>query len=262
MYKLSIAEFRQQIRGSEFTGHTSGYFMNKAQVNVVIMQDKYAHDFAQFCAFNPTPCPVVYRSNCGEKNLIPLGDIDITRDVPVYNIYRHGLLHEQLFSIEEIWQDDFVCFCIGCSFTFDKALVDGGVHLKHLVVGNNVAMYKTCIPLKSHSIFSGEMVVSMRWIRKNQVDLAVELSAHYPNFHGAPIHIGSPKKIGISTIEKPDYGEFTLPDGDSVPVFWGCGVTAQECMLKAELPIVITHKPGSMLLTDLSNNEVINKIKR
>ena len=43
----------------------------------------------------------------------------------------------------EYWRDDLVAFLIGCSFTFERALVAAGVPVRHLEQGTNVPMFIT-----------------------------------------------------------------------------------------------------------------------
>ena len=257
--KEQLAEFRWKVRRSEFTGHTSGLFPEFAQANIIILPQSEARDFAEFCAKNPTPCPVIHQGEPGDYRLSALGELDVRTDIPAYYVYRGGELSEERTDISELWGNDFVCFCLGCSFTFDTALIQGGIELRHVNEGRNVAMYKTNIPLAPAGAFQGKMVVSMRWIDGDQVELARDISARYPDFHGAPVHIGRPEEIGINAIERPDYGDYVTPKPGQISVFWGCGVTPQNCLAAARLPLAITHKPGSMLLTDLTQSEILKK---
>lgn len=257
---LTMSALRSKIRHNEFENHTSGLQPDLAQYNIVIMEKKYADDFALFCKKNPIPCPVIHQSLAGEKMLHALGDINITTDLPMYRIFHHGKIDHEVNNIETLWQDDFVTFAIGCSFTFEKAIMDNGVALAHVEQHKNVAMYKTNIPLKPTVHFSGEMVVSMRWIKQHEVDKVTQITAAYPEFHGAPIHVGDEAHIGINDLTNPDYGDYvSRPSTEHVAVFWGCGVTPQNVIMNAKLPLVITHKPGCMLIGDLSNDQVLKQ---
>lgn len=256
--QLSITDLRAKIRSNVFQEHTSGLCADLAQYNIVIMPKQYADDFAYFCLKNATPCPVVHQSTAGEKMLNALGDVNIASDVPMYRIFRDGIFVTELSNIEALWQDDFVTFAIGCSFTFEKAIMDNGIKLTHVEQNKNVAMYKTNIALTPVNCFSGEMVVSMRWIKKNEVEKVTKITASYPQFHGAPVHVGDAVSIGITDITKPDYGDYVAaPSEDHIAVFWGCGVTPQNVIMQAKLPLVITHKPGYMLIGDISNDAVL-----
>ncbi|MBL0691272.1 MAG: putative hydro-lyase [SAR324 cluster bacterium] len=255
----TLTSLRKAIKQNNFTSHTSGLCCGLAQVNVVILPFTYAQDFANFCSLNPTPCPLVYSSKPGEYVLEELGEIDIRTDLPAYNIYEKGILLKTVYDVLDWWKDDLVTFCIGCSFTFDEILRNAQISLPHLEKGLNVAMYKTNIALSPSRLFAGNMVVSMRWILPEQVDEVVEITKKIPNFHGAPVHIGNPQQIGINNLSSPDYGDY-IPQLDGwVPVFWGCGVTPQASLAESKLPLVITHRPGCMLITNLTHHEIIQK---
>ena len=114
-------------------------------------------------------------------------------------------------------------------------------------------MFKTNIPTERAGVFHGNMVVSMRPIKKEFVDQAVEITSQFKDMHGGPVHIGDPSAIGITDIRTPDYGEAIEVSEDEVPVFWGCGVTPQNAILQAKPPIMISHKPGYMFITDINN---------
>jgi uncharacterized protein YcsI (UPF0317 family) len=152
------------------------------------------------------------------------------------------------------WRDDLVAFLLGCSFTFEWALMDAGIKLWHVEHGRNVAMWRTSLETRPAGVFHGPTVVSMRPIPAEQLSKAVTASARFPGAHGAPIHIGNPAAIGIHDISTPDYGDpqhFTPGD---VPVFWACGVTPQAVALASKPPFMITHSPGYMFITDVPNS--------
>ena len=178
-------------------------------------------------------------------------DIDIRSDVPAYNVYRSGRLAETVLDLKDIWQDDFVAFALGCSFTFEHAVMRAGIRLWHVENNTTVPMFRSNLDCVPSGRFSGTTVVSMRSIPKNQGDLSVEVSAKYPLAHGAPIHIGNPAEIGILDINKPEWGDAAPVREDEVPVFWACGVTPQVAIETAQIPLVITHKPGRMLISDI-----------
>ena len=77
-----------------------------------------------------------------------------------------------------------------------------------------------------------------------------------PRVHGASIHVGNPASLGIKDLSHPDYGDpVTIKDGE-LPVFWPCGVTPQNAIMQSKLPLVITHAPGHMLITDVLNADL------
>ncbi len=254
-----IAELRTRIRSGEFQSHTSGIAEDFVQGNVVILPQKYAKDFAAFCERNPKPCPVLAMGDTGEPMLPSLGqDIDIRTDVPRYRVWRDGKLVSEPTDISALWRDDLVCFVIGCSFSFEWALARQGIVLRHVVEGKNVAMYRTNIPTEAAGAFSGPMVVSMRPLSVSDAARAVEITARYPRVHGAPVHVGDPTVLGISDLQKPDYGDAVVVKPDEVPVFWACGVTPQAAITQAKPDFCITHAPGAMLITDLLNAQLSN----
>lgn len=254
----SISDFRNAVRAGNYRGHTSGIFTGNAQFNVVILDKAYAPEFRDFCNLNPVPCPLVFESSPGQTTLSEIGEVDIRTDIPVYCVYKEGKLEQEVSDIFRYWSDDWVTFLLGCSFTFEFSLMNAGIPLRHVEQEKNVAMYRTNLPLNTTEHFLGNMVVSMRWIKRDQLDKVVEVTSRYPNFHGAPVYIGDADKIGIRDINHPDYGEAVGKEDDEVSVFWGCGVTPQNCILNNRLPMVITHKPGSMLISDLTNQQVLD----
>ena len=251
------ADVRAEIRLGKWSGHTSGLAPDLVQGNVVILPARAASDFLRFCLRNPKPCPLLAVSEPGEFTLTALGrDIDIRTDVPQYRVWRHGELESEPTSIVDLWRDDLVTFVIGCSFSFEQALLDDGIALRHVSEGKNVAMYRSSIATVPAGDFSGPLVVSMRPLRAADAIRAVQITSRFPNVHGAPVHIGDPALIGIEHLEKPDYGDPVEVRPDELPVFWACGVTPQAALLKARPEICITHAPGAMLITDLSNRRL------
>lgn len=263
LQSASAAEVRAVIRRGGYAGQTAGLGGRNLQANVAIMAAEFARDFMRFCERNPKPCPLAGVSDAGDAMLRALGDVDIRADVPAYHIYRHGRLDAEAHDIRDLWRDDFVAFALGCSFTFERALIDAGIPLMHVAHNKVVPMYRTNIETRPAGPFGGPMVVSMRAIPEPQVELACELSRRYPHAHGAPVHCGDPAAIGIDDLTAPDWGDAApLPSG-AVPVFWACGVTPQVAIERAAIPVVITHKPGHMLITDVDGdappNDFINR---
>ncbi|MBE0412702.1 putative hydro-lyase [Yoonia sp.] len=251
----SAPDVRAAIRAGEYAGQTSGLAAGKLQCNLAILPERYALDFLRFCLRNPKPCPIVGASDTGNPFLPTLGhDIDIRHDVPRYRVFRDGVLAEETTDITDLWADDLVTVALGCSFTFENALMRADIPVRHIEMGRNVPMYRSNIPLVPAGPFAGEMVVTMRPIPAEQVDAAHQISARFPQAHGAPIATGDPVNIGINDLAHPEWGEPVEIRTGEVPVYWACGVTPQNVLLDARLPICITHAPGHMLIADVAED--------
>ena len=251
----TLAEVRTEIRAGRYTAHTAGLGRGSLQANLVIMPEEFAFDFMRYCQRNPKPCPITGVSDTGNPMMFTMGnDIDIRTDVPAYNVYRNGRLDISVTNISEIWRDDFVVFTLGCSFTFEHALLDAGINLWHIDNDRTVPMFRSSIETTPAGPFSGKMVVSMRSVCEERVDEVIEISRRFPLAHGAPVHVGDPKAIGITDLSSPDWGDPAPVGANEVPVFWACGVTPQVAIKAAQLPICITHKPGCMLITDIAED--------
>lgn len=243
---------RRAIRTGAMTGNTAGIAPGYTQGNLAILPAELALDFMRFCQRNPKPCPLIGVSETGDPALPDLGhDIDIRTDIPSYNVYRNGELDETVTDIRHLWRDDFVAFILGCSYSFEQALVSEGVPLRHLDENLTVSMYKTNLETSPAGAFGGGMVVSMRPMTAARAIRAVEVTARFPHTHGTPVHLGDPAQIGISDIGKPDWGDATRIEDGEIPVFWACGVTPQNAIRMARPEICITHKPGCMLISDV-----------
>ena len=179
-----------------------------------------------------------------------LGDIDIRCDVPKYRMFHDGVLKEEIGDLKECWQDDFVTFVIGCSFSFEEALIKEGVPIRHIEMGRNVPMFNTSVLNESNGIFGGNLVVSMRPLTPENAMRAQEITSRYSKVHGGPVHLGIPAAIGITDINKPDYGDAVEIKEGEIPVFWACGVTPQNAVMDAKPDVCITHSPGYMLVLD------------
>lgn len=256
---MTPKEIRRKIRKGEITTNTAGMCNGYAQANLVILPKKYAYDFLLFASRNPTSCPLLEVLDEGSRYTKYMADhADIATDIPKYRIYKNGILVEEVTDISGYWQENFVAFLIGCSFSFEGELLDAQVPVRHIEQGRNVPMFLTNIACEPAGIFHGNMVVSMRPIPYHQVVRAVTATAAMPKVHGAPVHIGSPELIGIQDITKPDFGDnVEFMDGD-VPVFWPCGVTPQAAIMAAKPELAITHAPGHMFITDVRNSVLKN----
>lgn len=251
------AEVRQAARAGLLTGATSGIASGFVQVNLVILPEEQANGFLRFCQANPKPCPVLAVSEPGERQCAMLGgDLDIARDAPSYRVYRNGKLADTLSDVTGVWRDDLVTFALGCSFSFEHALMQNGVPVRHIEEERNVPMYKTSIPLQPAGGFSGNMVVSMRPFLAEFAIRAIQITTRFPQTHGAPVHLGDPALIGIDDLAVPDYGDAVSVGRDEIPVFWACGVTPQQVLMDSGIEFAITHTPGHMLVTDIPESQV------
>jgi uncharacterized protein YcsI (UPF0317 family) len=251
---LNPKEIRVVIRKGKWDKPTAGLAMGYAQANLVILPQKHAFDFLLFCQRNPKPCPLLEVLEPGEFRTKFLSlDADIRTDIPRYHIYRKGKLHKTVKEIRSFWKPDFVTFLLGCSFSFEEAMLRSKIPVRHIEENKNVPMFITHIPCKPAGLFHGPMVVTMRPIPSDKVTRAVQITSRYAWVHGAPIHIGNPSMIGIKDLRKPEFGDpVTIKKGE-VPVFWACGVTPQAVVMKAKPDLCITHAPGHMFISDLLN---------
>jgi uncharacterized protein YcsI (UPF0317 family) len=248
---------RRQCRSGAYDGPTAGLAPGYVQGNLAILPRDWAEDFLRFCQANPKPCPLLGVSEPGSHELPALGaDLDIRTDLPRYRVWKKGELADEPRDLLSVWRDDLVSFVIGCSFSFEEALLQSEVPVRHIERGTNVPMYRTNIPTRAAGRFHGPMVVSMRPLKPADAIRAVQITARLPAVHGAPVHLGFPAAIGIEDLGKPDYGDAVPVEAGELPVFWACGVTPQAAIAAARPPFAITHSPGRMLVTDLKNAEL------
>lgn len=248
---------RREIRHNRWTGPTAGLAPGYAQANLIVLPRAWAYDFFLFAQRNPKPCPVLEVTDPGspEPRFTAPG-ADLRTDLPKYRVWRHGELELESFEIASLWRDDLVAFLLGCSFTFESALLAAGVPVRHLEEGCNVPMYVTSIECVPAGPFRGPLVVTMRPIPHALVPRAVLVTARYPAVHGAPVHIGDPAAIGIADLSRPDFGDPVTVRAGEAPVFWACGVTSQTVARRAQPELMITHAPGHMFVTDLRDEEL------
>jgi uncharacterized protein YcsI (UPF0317 family) len=253
----SPKELREMCRMGKWRAPTAGQTPGYVQTNVAVLPRDLAFDFLVFCQRNPKPCPLVEVLEAGvtEPKFTSPG-ADIRTDVPLYRIYRDGVLSGEVENILGEWRNDLVTFLLGCSFTFETAMMAAGLPLRHIEQNRNVSMYRTNIPTVPAGVFSGPMVVSMRPIPHNQVVRAVQVTSRFPGVHGAPVHIGDPAVIGISDLAQPDYGDAVDIYEGEVPVFWACGVTPQAAAVQSKPSLMITHSPGHMFVTDVRDEHL------
>ncbi|MGQ9370909.1 putative hydro-lyase [Azospirillum sp. ST 5-10] len=255
-YTPGLAE-RRRIRAGFHTGPTAGLAPGYVQCNLAILPADWAAEFLRFCQANPKPCPLLAVSEPGDPTLPTLGrDIDIRTDVPRYRVFRDGAFVDEPADIRALWRDDLVSFLIGCSFSFEEALLAERLPVRHIAQGSNVPMYRTTLPCTPAGRFHGGTVVSMRPMAPRDAIRAIQITSRFPSVHGAPVHFGNPEALGIADLDKPDFGDPVPVAPGEVPVFWACGVTPQVAIANARPPIAITHSPGAMLVTDLLNAQL------
>ncbi|PSL37346.1 uncharacterized protein YcsI (UPF0317 family) [Labedella gwakjiensis] len=252
----SPAHAREMFRNG-LVEPTAGWSRGFAQANILAIPREHAFDFLLFAQRNPKPCPILGVLEAGETTGPLLGGGDIRTDVPKYTVYRDGVKVDEPTDLSEHWRDDLVTFIIGCSFTFESALQDGGISIAHIDQGVNVPMYRTNRECAPAGAMSGPLVVSMRPIPASQVADAVRITSRYPAVHGAPVHVGNPEELGIADLGAPDFGDaVSIPDGH-IPVFWACGVTPQAAVMRSRPPLAIGHAPGHMLITDARDSDYL-----
>lgn len=236
---------------------TAGIAPGYVQGNLAILPEKFAASFHRFCQLNPKPCPIIGMSEVGDPRIPALGlDLDIRTDLPRYRVWRDGEVIDEPTDVMSHWRDDLVTFVIGCSFSFEEALLADDLPIRHIERNVRVPMYRTSIACNSAGPFAGPMVVSMRPFKPADAIRAVQITSRFPAVHGAPVHLGLPRSIGIADLAKPDYGDPVPVQDDEIPVFWACGVTPQAVIAAARVPFAITHAPGLMLVTDLKNKQL------
>jgi len=251
------AAVRAACRAGILTGPTPGLAAGFVQANLVLLPRDWAFDFLLFCQRNPKPCPLLDVTEPGDPE--PRGvapGADLRTDLPAYRVWRNGELVEEPTDVRRHWRDDLVGFVIGCSFTFETALLAAGLPVRHIEENVNVPMYRTNIPCRPAGRFSGPMVVSMRPLTPAQAVRATRVCGRFPRAHGTPVGFGDPAALGIRDVGKPDYGDAVTIRAGEVPVFWACGVTPQAVLLHSRPPFAITHKPGHMFLTDLKDTDL------
>ena len=244
---------RSAIREGRWEGPTVGMARGFIQANLAIVPERHAFDFLLFCLRNPKPCPIIEVLNPGDPvphQSAPAGDV--RTDLSRYRVFRDGKLVAEVPNLREIWRKDHVTFLMGCSVSFDQAMLDGGINLRHLQTGEGrISVYESGIACKPAGIFHGNMIVSMRPIPRSLLMKAIEITSQYPIAHGSPIHVGDGSEIGIQDMSKIHSGKVNTVGPDEVPVFWGCGVTPQAIAAASGVSEMITHVTGHLFATDL-----------
>lgn len=251
----SPAQVRQACRTQQLTGATAGLANGFVQTNLAVLPRQLADDFFRFCHANPKPCPLLWHSDSPVFQLAG-AQIDIRTDLPSYKRFDNGRFSAELTDLRAHWRADLVSFLLGCSFSFEEALLAAGLEVRHLSMGCNVPMYNTHLALTPVGPFHGTMVVSMRPMRPADAIRAIQICSRFPAVHGAPVHFGDPAALGITNLSTPDYGDAVEIHPGEVPVFWACGVTPQVAIANAAPDLAFSHSPGCMLVTDWRNAEL------
>ena len=250
--RLTPEQLRLACRSGDWTGQTSGLANGYAQANLVVLPEADAADFLEFCQNNPKPCPLLAVTRAGSPMLEDFVEnaADLRTDLPSYRVWQNGELVDEPSDVAGYWRDDLVSFLIGCSFSFESALQKAGIPLRHVDLQRNVPMFRTSVTCTSAGRFQANLVVSMRPLRPADAIQAIEVTSQFPQVHGSPVHIGLPELIGIQDLESPDFGDAVTVNNDELPVFWACGVTPQDALMRSKPEFAITHSPGCMLVTD------------
>jgi uncharacterized protein YcsI (UPF0317 family) len=248
---------RHAIRAGRFEGLTTGHAPGYVQANLAVVPADVADEFVAFCRANARACPVLAVGVPGEPRVPALGDdLDVRTDLPAYWVYRDGCRVETVTDISPLWRPDHVAVAIGCWFSMEAALIDAGVRLRHVELGIQGPLFRTCRPAAAAGRFGGPLVVSMRPFAPAEVATVRRVTGRFSRVHGAPIHEGDPAALGIADLARPDFGEPIPLRGDDVPLYWGCGLTALAALERSLLPLFITHAAGAMLVTDLLNGDL------
>ncbi len=256
------SQVRQLIRSQKIDFPTAGMCAGYAQGNLVILPPDYAPDFLEYAKKNPFPCPILEVITGTPQTKTMGAGGNIASDIPKYRIYRDGVLEKEVLDVTEYWQEGYVGFLIGCSFSFEESLIRAGIEVRHIALKCNVPMYKTNIQTEKVGSFYGPRVGSMRPMTPEQAKIAYDITEKLPNVHGAPVHMGDFRELGIADLGKPDYGDPVEVREGEIPVFWPCGVTPQSAIEQAKPPIVLTHAPGHMFITDILNSQLNDFLER
>jgi uncharacterized protein YcsI (UPF0317 family) len=256
---LSPVEARALFRAGTNTA-TSGWAAGHTQANLISVPADWAYDVLLFAQRNPQPCPVLDVTDSGSATTVLAPTADLRTDLPGYRVWEHGALVDEPTDVTDRWRTDLVSFLIGCSFTFETALAQAGVTLRHIEQAHNVAMYLTNRECRPAGRLHGQLVVSMRPIPASQVATAIRVTGHMPAVHGAPVHTGAPAALGIADLDHPDFGDRINSATGDVPVFWACGVTIQSALMASHPPFAITHAPGHMFITDVPDTDYLVRI--
>jgi uncharacterized protein YcsI (UPF0317 family) len=252
----SPKKLRELIRGREWTQPTSGLCPGRIQANLVMMPQNQAFDFLLFCVRNPKPCPILDVLEPGRFEPAIAPGADLRTDLPRYRVWANGRLEGEVGDVSALAGDGMVSFLLGCSFSFENAMLAAGLPVRNIEEGRNVSMYVTDRRCRPAGPFTSNLVVTMRPMTPAQAVRAVQVTTRFHLTHGAPVHMGDPGAIGITDLGRPEFGDpVTIRPGE-VPVFWACGVTSQLAATSVPIPRVITHAPGYMFVSDLKDEDL------
>ena len=253
---ISPQELRKLIRSRQWTTPTSGSASGYLQANLVMLPADEAFNFLLFCVRNPKPCPLLDVLEPGQTEPIIAREADLRTDLPRYKIFENGVFQTEAEDVSGYFEDSMVSFLLGCSFSFENAMLAAGLPIRNMEEDKNVSMYITDIPCIPAGPFSAQLVVTMRPMTPQQAVRAVQVTTRFHLTHGAPIHLGDPGEIGIDNLDRPDFGDPVTVKPGEIPVFWACGVTSQLAATSAPLSRVITHAPGHMFVSDLRDEDL------
>lgn len=253
---ISPQDLRSLIRSRQWTTPTSGSASGYLQANLVMLPAEEAFNFLLFCVRNPKPCPILDVLEPGQVEPIIAPGADLRTDLPRYKVFENSEFKTDVEDVSDYFADDMVSFLLGCSFSFENAMLAAGLPIRNMAENKNVSMYTTnreCVPAGP---FSARLVVTMRPMTPQQAIRAVQVTTRFHLTHGAPVHLGDPTEIGISDLGRPDFGDAVTVRAGELPVFWACGVTSQLAATSAPLSRVITHAPGHMFVSDLKDEDL------
>ena len=253
---LTPTQLRKLIRAGEWSNATTGVAPGFVQANLVMLPQEEAFHFLLFCVRNPKPCPILDVLEPGQVEPKIAKDADLRTDLPRYRIFEQGKLKDEVEDVRNVFHDEMVSFLLGCSFSFEAALVAAGVPVRNLEEDKNVSMYITSRDCQPVGPFSAPLVVTMRPMKPAEAVRAIQVTTRFHLTHGAPVHMGSPEEIGIKDLDRPDFGDPVTIRSGEIPVFWACGVTSQLAATSASLPLVVTHAPGHMFVSDLRDEHL------
>jgi uncharacterized protein YcsI (UPF0317 family) len=246
-------DVRAAARSGQWRRATHGLARGYVQANMAIVPKRYAFDFMLFCQRNPKPCPIIDVTDPGDPEAgFAAPGSDVRVDLPGYRVFRDGELIAEVSDITGYWRSDSVAFLLGCSNSMDDVLLEAGIPQRHLESEDGrISVYTSTIMCAPAGIFHGPVVVTMRPVPQTRVVDAISITARYPMAHGAPVHVGDPRAIGIDDLSRVGWGKYNELRHDDVPVFWACGVTPQAVAANARIPEMITHAAGHMFVSDL-----------
>lgn len=258
---FSPRELRALIRAGKMTDITAGACAGYVQANLIVLPKRFADDFAEFARKNPKPCPVLDVTEPGDPHIYRLADrADLSTDLPAYYVFENGERIGEFTDVRAYWREDMVGFLLGCSLSFETALIESGIRIRYIEEGRCSCGYRSNIPCEPAGVFSGPMVVSMRPVKPEQLALAYAVTERFPHVHGGPVFHGDPREIGIRDIYAPEWGDPpTIGEGE-IPVFWGCGITPQVMVEQLKPDLAISHKAGCMFVGDIRNAELEEKL--